>query len=126
LVAREDSLFVLLSATAEVVDDFVDEMTILRGQVLQLRSAMDTRAPIEQATGMVMMRYGLSAESAFRLLVRLSKIERVELPVLAVALVNLGIDEGRVTHHQQTPATPLGFGRAFDASNLVSSDQIDV
>ena len=117
LTAREDSLNVLLSATAEVVDDFADEMTVLREEVLQLRGAMETRAPIEQARGMLMMRYGLSADEAFRVLLRWSRTQKVELRVLAVALVSLGIDEGRVTNHQPVSA-PV---RAFDASNLGSN-----
>jgi hypothetical protein len=111
LAARDDSLIVLLSAAAEVVDDFAEDMTVLRQEVLQLRAAMETRAPIAQARGMVMMRYGLSAESSFRLLLRWSRTQKVELRVLAVPLVSLGIEEGSMTNHcGRLAAAPVSRG----------------
>lgn len=108
MTAREDSLNLLLAATAGVVDDFADEVTLLRDEVLQLRGAMETRAPIEQARGMVMMRYGLSADAAFRLLLRWSRTQGIEVRVLAVALVKLGIDEGGAAHHRQALVVSSG------------------
>ena len=122
LTTREDSLNVLLSANAEVVDDFADEVRMLRNQVAQLRGAMELRAPIEQARGMFMMRYGLSADRAFRLLLRCSRTEGVELRVFAVRLVNLGIDEGRMTDEH----APAVRGRAVEASSLACSDTTGV
>lgn len=124
LTTREDSLNVLLAATAEVVDDFADEMTVLRGEVLQLRAALETRAPIEQARGMLMMRYGLSAERALRLLTRWSRTQKVELRMLAIALVALGINDGPWDSHPGKPALP-GPGRVIDASIVGSNNTTD-
>jgi ANTAR domain len=128
LSAQADTLIVLLSATADVVDDFADEMKMLREEVSQLRGAMEARAPIEQARGTLMMRCGLSADRALHLL-RSSRTQSVELRALAVVAVNLGIDEGRVGTHGLAPgpAGPgLGSGRATAPSSLGSSDATDV
>jgi hypothetical protein len=127
LTTREDSLNVLLAATAEVVDDFADEMTVLRGEVLQLRAALETRAPIEQARGMLMMRYGVSAETALRLLLRWSRTQEVELRVLAFALVNLGVQEGIGANQVQlTPAATRGASSAVVRSAFGSSNATDI
>lgn len=111
MTAREDSLNVLLSATADVVDDFAHELMLSRHEVAQLRDAMETRAPIEQARGMLMMRYGFPADKALHLLLRWSRAQEVELRVLAVALVTLGTKEGHRNCYPRNPA-PLGPTRA--------------
>jgi hypothetical protein len=124
LTDQEGSLSVLLAATADVVDDIVRDLPVSRDEVHQLRGAMETRAPIEQARGMLMMRYGLSPDEALHLLLRWSRSQEVELRVLAITLVSLGINEGRSTSHQQFPASP-GQSRAADASTVGSSDTTD-
>lgn len=113
------SLSVLLSATTEVVGDIVEDLMVSRDEVHQLRGAMETRAPIEQARGMLVMRYGLSADEALRLLMRWSRSQKVELRVLAITLVNLGTKEGRGTSHQQILSSP-GPSRATDAAAVGS------
>lgn len=105
--AREDSLNVLLSATADVVDDFAHELMLSRREVAQLRGAMEARAPIEQARGMLMMRYGLPADKALHLLLRWSRAQEVELRVLAVALVTLGTKEGHRNGYPRNPARSI-------------------
>lgn len=121
---QEASLSVLLTATAEVVDDIVHDLTVSRDEVAQLREAMETRAPIEQARGMLMMRYGLSAERALRLLTRWSRTQKVELRMLAIALVALGINDGPWDSHPGKPALP-GPGRVIDASIVGSNNTTD-
>ena len=123
MTAREDSLNVLLSATADVVDDFAHELMVSRDEVAQLRGAMETRAPIEQARGMLMMRYGLPADKALHLLLRWSRTQGVELRVLAVALVKLGTEEGRRNGYARA-AAPLGPNRA-DVLTAGSSHTMD-
>jgi hypothetical protein len=123
LSAREDSLNVLLSATADVVDDFAHELMLSRHEVAQLRGAMQARAPIEQARGMLMMRYGLPADKALHLLLRWSITQGVELRVLAVALVKLGTKEGHRNGYPRNPA-PVGPTRA-DALTAGSSHTMD-
>jgi hypothetical protein len=124
LTDQEASLSVLLSATAEVVDDIVHDLTVSRDEVAQLREAMDSRAPIEQARGMLMMRYGLSAESALRVLMRWSRAQRVELRTLAIALVSLGINDGPWDSHLGSSASP-GPGREMDVSIVGPSNTTD-
>lgn len=51
---------------------------------------MSTRTVIAQATGIVMERYGLSADVAFKTLVRISATEEVKLRDLAVTVITDG------------------------------------
>ncbi len=118
---QEGSLNAPLSVTAEVVDDIVQDLMVSRDEVHQLRGAMETHAPIQQARGMLMMRYGLSADEALHLLLRWSRNQRVEPRVLAMALVNLGIKEGRSDSNQQIAASPEP-SRAERAAIAGSSD----
>lgn len=78
-------------------------MVVLRHEVEHLRLALTSRAVIEQAKGMLMLRYGLSAESAFDLLVRWSSHRNVKLRALAALIVEAGVRDGVV---------PLGFDPA--------------
>lgn len=52
-----------------------------------LRKALESRAVIGRATGIVMARYGLPADRAFEFLVHASQQRNVELAELARALV---------------------------------------
>jgi hypothetical protein len=123
LTAREDSLTILLSATSDVVDDFADELRVSRDEVAQLRDAIESRAPIEQARGMLMMRYGLPADKALHLLLRWSRTQGVELRVLAVALVKLGTKEG---HRNGYPLNPTSLGTSCaDVLSVGSSHTMD-
>jgi hypothetical protein len=72
---------------------------------------------------MLMMRYGLPADKALDLMLRWSRAQGVELRVLAVALVTLGIREGRRNGFPRTaaPLSPTGA----DALNVGSSHKSD-
>ncbi len=65
----------------------------LAAEVRGLRLALTTPAPIEQAKGLVMLRYGLDPDSAFTLLARWSSRLNVTLHRIAEALV-LGAQHG--------------------------------
>lgn len=56
-------------------------------EVVQLREALGSRAVIDQATGILMGRYSLSADRAFALLTRVSQDRNHKIRVLAQALV---------------------------------------
>jgi GAF domain-containing protein len=58
-----------------------------RDVVGQLTQALDSRAAIDQATGIVMARSGISAERAFAALVRQSQNTNVKLRTIAAELV---------------------------------------
>lgn len=68
-------------------DVAVDELSRLRIEVAQLREAMASRAVIEQAKGILMLRYGCDADAAFCGLARWSQNSNVKLRVVADALV---------------------------------------
>jgi hypothetical protein len=55
----------------------------------QLREAMQSRAPIEQAKGILMARRGVDSETAWAELKRSSQEENIKLRDLAAALVRL-------------------------------------
>jgi hypothetical protein len=59
-----------------------------RDELTQMRSALESRAVIEQAKGIAMERYGLRAEVAWSWLVRTSQNRNVKLRVLAQELVS--------------------------------------
>jgi ANTAR domain-containing protein len=59
-----------------------------RDELTQMRSALESRAVIEQAKGIAMERYGLRAEVAWSWLVRTSQNRNVKLRVLAEELVS--------------------------------------
>jgi hypothetical protein len=70
------------SALAEV------QIEALRNEVVQLRQAMESRAFIEQAKGIVMCEYGLSVERAWAYLVRLSQERSVKVRAVAEEIVS--------------------------------------
>ncbi len=66
-----------------------DELDALRHEVEHLRRALSSRAQIDQAKGVLMLRYGISADRAFEVLVRWSQQANVKLRVLAGALLQV-------------------------------------
>jgi hypothetical protein len=64
-----------------------DELAALRHEVEHLRRALSSRADIDQAKGVLMLRYGLTSARAFDVLVRWSQDANVKLRVVAVALL---------------------------------------
>jgi hypothetical protein len=62
----------------------------LEKELAEMVEALRSRSVIEQAKGMVMLRYGLDEDIAFRVLVRWSSIYNVKLRTVAATLVHAG------------------------------------
>lgn len=75
------------AALHEDLADSREEFEALREELRQLRAALRSRAIIEQAKGIVMGRFGISADAAWNYLVRRSQTENVKIRDLAGALV---------------------------------------
>jgi hypothetical protein len=90
------------------------EIETLRREVTQLRDAMASRAPIEQAKGVLMGAYGLSSDSAWAYLVRLSQQNNVKVREIADDMVKWASEEptGRRPPEPEPrwepPTQPLG------------------
>ena len=69
-----------------------------RDRAEQLRHALDSRAVIDQAIGIIRSRSGGSAEEAFDRLVRMSQAENVKLRVIAERLVEEAVGRARAWH----------------------------
>lgn len=75
-------------STSEAHGDSAEQMlAAMRSEVMQMRQALHSRATIEQAKGIVMERYGLSADHAWNYLVRTSQQHNTKLRDLAEELV---------------------------------------
>ncbi|MEV0181736.1 ANTAR domain-containing protein [Streptomyces sp. NPDC050625] len=74
-------------ATAERQEDALDEDENLRAEVVQLRRAMQTRPLIDQATGILMATFSLTAEDAWDVLVALSQNTNTKLAEVAEKLI---------------------------------------
>ena len=84
-------------ALAAGTDDAVDDDEVLRlpldeaeERIRHLVLALGHRTVIGQATGIVMERFGLSAEAAFGVLIRLSSEQNTKVFELAARLVSTG------------------------------------
>lgn len=66
------------------------ELEELRSEVVGLRRALQTQGVIEQAKGMLMMRFGLDADAAFALLVRLSQDHNRKVVAISAVIIDLG------------------------------------
>lgn len=66
-----------------------DEAEALRRENAQLRRALDSRAVIDQATGALMLRYGLEAPTALAVLKRWSQSSNIAVNRIADTLVNV-------------------------------------
>lgn len=91
----------------------------LEAEVGGLRSAMETRAVIEQAKGMVMLRDHCDADTAFHTLVRASQASHHKLRDVATMIVQWGSSGvsvprgGRETGHELGPKPGHGLGAGF-------------
>lgn len=70
-----------------VVDGTHTDVAGLRAEVAQLHEAMDSRAEIEQARGMLMALASCSAHDAWLLLVEISQHSNVKVRALSTVLV---------------------------------------
>lgn len=66
----------------------------------QLQRALDSRAVIDQAIGIIRARTGCSAEEAFERLTRMSQTENTKLHVVAVRLVEEAVRRARARSRQ--------------------------
>ncbi len=80
------------------------DVEALRAENAQLHEALQGRAPIEQAKGMLMAIHGCDEDTAFRLLVAVSRQERRKLRLVASEVVNRCADGTRPVR----PATVEG------------------
>lgn len=76
---------------AEVVRESLEDA---QDQVRHLLVALEHRTVTGQATGIVMERYGLPADKAFRVLLRLSQDQNVKLYEIACRLTETGDSPG--------------------------------
>lgn len=84
--ADVDFLEVLCAATSRVLTSFV-ALTDAERSARTIRDALVSRAPIEQAKGMLMVLHGIDADAAFTLLCRESQDTNRKLAVVAAELV---------------------------------------
>jgi hypothetical protein len=75
----------------------------LEQELQQVRHALATRAPIEQAKGMLMIRYGIPEDRAFQVLVRWSTHLNVRLRTVARTFVTVCADDHQVACQALTP-----------------------
>lgn len=71
-----------------------EDTTALRNQLEGLRQRLLTIGLIEQAKGMLMAYYGISADTAFAVLSRWSQVSNVKVRDLAAGLVEVGCQPG--------------------------------
>jgi ANTAR domain-containing protein len=67
-------------------------------QTKALQRALDSRAVIDQAIGIIRSRSGASAEEAFDRLIRMSQHENVKLHAIAERLVEEAVRRARARH----------------------------
>jgi hypothetical protein len=79
------------SGQAETVERQAADIERLQGEIERLRLALEHRAVIEQAKGMVARDHGVSVEVAFEWLRRHSRNTNTPVRVLASAVVDLGL-----------------------------------
>ncbi len=68
-------------------------------RTLRLQRALDSRATIDQAIGIIRSRSGGSADEAFERLTHISQSENVKLHVVAERLVEEAVRRARARHH---------------------------
>lgn len=71
---------------APVPADAPADVETLRREVAELRQALESRTVIGQATGMLMERYKLDGDRAFKVLVRISRQSNVKVRDVAAAM----------------------------------------
>jgi hypothetical protein len=83
---QEQSLHLVPDASPSSVHTRV---AMLEDELAGLRKAMETRAVIEQAKGMLRMMHRISDGEAFNVLIRWSQAHNVKLAVVATAFVGI-------------------------------------
>ncbi|WP_330294845.1 ANTAR domain-containing protein [Streptomyces sp. NBC_00503] len=106
-----------LTDAGSLADDaLIAEVLELRAEVEQLSKALESRAVIDQARGMVMALASCSGEKAWGLLVDVSQHRNVKLRDVAAALV--GSMEGEVLPDTLQRALRDAFRRLHAADRL--------
>ena len=82
----------------------------LEREVSGLRHALASRAPIEQAKGMLMLRHRIDADQAFQLLREWSSVHNLKLRVVATTLVEVWSTEPDVVHSESASRRVLSTG----------------
>lgn len=78
---------VLSRSAAMRITELSNALELLRSENAQLREAMDARAVIEQAKGMLMARHGCDADTAFAMITELSRVKRRKVRQIASTIV---------------------------------------
>ena len=92
-------------AAAAVAISEVDALLALgqaQQEIATLKEALESRTVIGQATGMLMVQLGLSAEQAFAHLMERSSHTNVKVRVIATSMVEEATERGR----RSTPRSP--------------------
>jgi hypothetical protein len=82
---------VLWSAAITAATPEPPSVEALQRELEQMVEALKTRAVIEQAKGLLMVRYNVDEDAAFRILVRWSSLHNVKLWVVATTLVRMAV-----------------------------------
>ncbi|MFF4551120.1 ANTAR domain-containing protein [Streptomyces sp. NPDC001406] len=104
-------------ASAERQEDALDKDENLRTEVVQLRRAMQTRSVIDQATGILMATFRLTAEDAWHVLVAVSQNTNTKLVRVAEKLVTTVQGQPLPEEHQQQVAAAVAALGAADATS---------
>lgn len=87
---------------------------VLMQEIASLRSAMESRAVIEQAKGVLMAAYQVDADRAFAILTRWSMQTNVKIRDLVVPLIAICLDDNHVGDRD---ATYRAIREAMDTSD---------
>ncbi|WP_316759452.1 ANTAR domain-containing protein [Streptomyces herbicida] len=101
-------------ASAERQEDALSEDENLRTEVVQLRRAMQTRPVIDQATGILMATFSLTAEDAWQVLVTISQNTNTKLVHVAEKLLTTVQGKPLPEEDQQYVAAAVAALRAAD------------
>lgn len=104
-------------ASAEHQEDALDENEHLRTEVVQLRQAMQTRPVIDQATGILMATFSLTAEDAWQVLVTISQNTNTKLVHVAEKLLTTVQGQPLPDEDQQYVAAAVDALRAADTTS---------
>ena len=76
-------------SAVEFTQGLIGDIEDLRLEVTRLKIALETRAYVDQARGILMHRFGLDADAAFELMTRWALVTDLRIATLAEAMVKL-------------------------------------